>query len=680
MADKNVEIKTKLTLDDAASKTLERLKGGFQSTAKEADAAKSKATSFATDFATTLLAVNFMPMLTGLKNIATELLGVVSGTYEFQQNVAGMIAGMQGIPWAEAREQAEGFESDLGEMAVNIGQSQDDINTGFMNMVNMMGGTSEAFTQAKGNIENMAVIASVTGMSVTDLGQSFGAMAEGMISKKSKITALLKPTGVFGTDLAKMTANWQQLTDEQRTDRLTTAFDQLAGNLKGAAPSMKTLTTSFVEMGNNVLDELGLPVIKTLIPILTNMKAELSKNRAEIEHYAHVMGEQIGDWTVKAFEKFREGAVYLETHSEEIKDAIIVSFEYAKSVVDFIIDHKEILAIAFGAKTVAPIVGGAVSGIGTAVSWASKLGGAGAMAAEGGAAVAGGGALAGAAVAAAPVVAFAAALAAAGFAAYEFSEYLDATNEDRQKFDAMAERMARFTEIRGTSALSPLEIKQVDEMRSEMNRLAESAGRSTGQVRELFDAFDATRAQARDIRQAVDPNFDEMQKANARMGEVGAAIAATSKGIATPEMQMAMMQAQQAMFGAQEGFTTAFQNAGTAHNLGAQQYMAMLLARSQGLQESFLLSSTLTADGFLTLAGLVGDQAQEFSDKLKQRGDDMKETEKKAVKPVSNIVMNGGQTFKITQDLRDQNPDRIAFVFRRDVAKAAENRTQSIFG
>ena len=46
--------------------------------------------------------------------------------------------------------------------------------------------------------------------------------------------------------------------------------------------------------------------------------------------------------------------------------------------------------------------------------------------------------------------------------------------------------------------------------------------------------------------------------------------------------------------------------------------------------------------------------------------------------PAAPVVhMSGGQTFKITQDFRDVDPDRIALVFERDMVKLAENRIQA---
>jgi hypothetical protein len=51
-----------------------------------------------------------------------------------------------------------------------------------------------------------------------------------------------------------------------------------------------------------------------------------------------------------------------------------------------------------------------------------------------------------------------------------------------------------------------------------------------------------------------------------------------------------------------------------------------------------------------------------------------------AMPKIAHVAMNGGQTFHIKQDFKDKDPDRIALIFRRDIAKAALNRTASRFG
>lgn len=674
-----VEIKTKLTLDDAAAKTLAKLKSGFQETGKETAKAQAGAMSFGKQFASTMLAVNFMPILHGLKSVTTGFVTLASEAYDTQQNIAGMIAGMQGIPWAEARRQAEGWEAELGDMAIAVGQSQDDINSGFKNLVTMMGGTKEAFASAKANIGNMAVIANVTGLSVDQLGQSFGSMAEGMLAKKSAVTALLKPTGIFGDDLREMTKLWQGLTEEERIARLTGAFQQLGDNLRKASPTMSDLVTSFDEIGENILEEMGMPVVKMLIPALEELKAQVADNREEIEEFAQKMGRDVGNWAVAGVKLFKEGAQLIETHAEEIKNAIVSAFEFAKGVVEFIIAHREVLALAFGAKLAAPIVSSAIS----AGSSIAQLGSAGTTV--------GGVAMAGAAGGAIALGAFTLALGGAALAVDQFQKLLAETeggkSEDAQNFAAMAREVQRIAETKPEEegAVSAAQTAHIERMRREMDRLALAAGSNATEVAKMFDVVNKAQADAVQVRRSAEMGVESIKgvgEADARMKELAAMVEMTTSKLATPEMLESMQMARQSMFESQEGFTMAFMGAINSQNTGSQQFMANLLARSTGLQAAFLESSTLTGDAFLTLAQLVGDQAKGFRDKLVQRGEDLISTDpkKKPPVPTSAITMNGGQVFKITQDLRDQDPDRIAFVFRRDIAREAENQTQSTGG
>ena len=49
-----------------------------------------------------------------------------------------------------------------------------------------------------------------------------------------------------------------------------------------------------------------------------------------------------------------------------------------------------------------------------------------------------------------------------------------------------------------------------------------------------------------------------------------------------------------------------------------------------------------------------------------------------AGKPETPKVSIGSATFNVKQDFRDQDPDRVAIVFERDMARAVENRLQAM--
>jgi len=124
-----------------------------------------------------------------------------------------------------------------------------------------------------------------------------------------------------------------------------------------------------------------------------------------------------------------------------------------------------------------------------------------------------------------------------------------------------------------------------------------------------------------------------------------------------------------------------FTKAMATHNQGASQYIANLLAKSEGLQGAFLASADLTSEGFEALATMVEGQSKEFADLLRGRAGEGKAAPATPAAP--KVVMTGGQTFQIKQDFRDQDPDRVAIMFERDIGRSIERKLSAgtnVFG
>lgn len=175
---------------------------------------------------------------------------------------------------------------------------------------------------------------------------------------------------------------------------------------------------------------------------------------------------------------------------------------------------------------------------------------------------------------------------------------------------------------------------------------------------------------ARKFAEPLDSAAAEVDKAARAMRELSEQSANAIDPSVLDEQIGAAAQAQQQAVGViAQGFTGAM----GASNMGAMQYVANLLAKSKDLQAAFLASADLTAEGFNALADMVGDQAKDFAADLKAKGGEKKagdEKDKKAT-PTSGVHMSGGQTFNVKQDFRDQDPDRVAIVFKRDIARLA---------
>lgn len=658
MADET-EIRAKLRLDDFASSVLDKIKQGFQEVSEQQEKTESGFLDFARQTAATALGVNFMPMIRGATNMATSFFRVANAAHDTQQGFAGLIAGMSGVPWAEARSEAERLHRTLTDISVEIGQASDDVIAGFSQMTTFLGGTTDAFQVAERNMRGIVTIANVTGVSAQELSMQFGKMASGFLSTESAVFNLFKTTGIFAKDIAKVNSEWQQLTQEERVRRLEAATAKIAGNLGQAEPTFTDLVTSMKEVGHQMLESLGEPVVKTLIPILQDLRESFMENREEIEGYARDMGRDVARWVKDASKDIEAGFEYIKTHKEEIKDAIVEAFNHAKSVVQFILDHKEELALAFGAKAASPVIGPVAKAGGKAVAGVAKAGFAGTSAIFGAAGVGG---IAGATVA---LGAFAAAIGGVTLAIDQAVKLWNETggglSDAERNFNAIQERFEQMAKDPALSEWSQAEMKHFEVMRENIVALAEELDKDSRAAGELADAaFEAHRS----ARQQV-MIYDQMASTMRKLEESGGL-----EGLDLGPMV--------------ERFTAGFQNAIQAGDMATARYIASTLANAKGLHTAFLNSSALTAEGFQRLAEMVKDQAGDFAEQLSALSKKEAAATAGAKAAAPKISMSGGQVFKIQQDFRDQDPDRVAIVFQRDISRAAERRiaatTSSPFG
>ncbi len=121
-------------------------------------------------------------------------------------------------------------------------------------------------------------------------------------------------------------------------------------------------------------------------------------------------------------------------------------------------------------------------------------------------------------------------------------------------------------------------------------------------------------------------------------------------------------------------FADMYKRAADKHDEGTQFYMAKLLAGDEKLQDALLKGGFGLDGAFGEMAkrmketfGVSKEEAEKFALKVKGAGE----------KAAHVVNFNGGQTFNVKQDFRDQDPDRVAVIFRQDILNAAYSRTQS---
>ncbi len=654
---KTTEVKAKLKVEDEGSSTLDRIKKAFLGAGDAADDAGGKASSFAEQIAAVAIGEKISELTTKVWELGKSFGEAAIEGQKGDKALAGLIATAQGSEWAGALNAARELGDVLDEIGLKANQNKDDVGAAFETMVAIAGATEEGIQKATKETESLATIANVLGKNTSDLVQEFAFMGEGVVKTKGQLFQLLQGTGIFGKNTKEAAGYWAKLSDESRMQQLAYGLEQVSAQLGKSEPMIGDYLTTIDNLFGMAKEKLGEPIVESMKPALIDLIAKLKSAMPQIEKFGVMIGKEMGKWVEEAVKQFEQGFKYIETHSEEIKNAIAEGYKTAKEVVEFILEHKEEIAIAFGAKTALPALQAGASAAGSLIDVSAK--GIGPLAGTGGGLAAG----------AATMVAFAAAVGAFALAVDQWQDLMAGSkggiSDEAQNYSAYKEHFEKLSATPNMGAMGKDELKNFDRQREAFVKLAEELGENQRAAGELADrAWAAHRA----VRDMVGP-VEQAQKMFENFAK------ARSEGIIPDEQSIATADALIGQVGA--SFTKAL----STQNAGAAQYIANLLGKSEALQGAFLASADLTSEGFEALASMVESQSKEFAELLRGRASEGKT--KAATPAAPKIVMTGGQTFNVKQDFRDQDPDRVAIMFEKGIGQGIERKLSagtSIFG
>lgn len=650
------KVEAELNFDTNAQKILGELQTGFDGLQEEVQDSNDGLKQFLSTFAAMTAANLVQPIMGGIRDMSTASFELASQAYDTQQSIAGMMAAMSPREWASARGSAELLYGDFTDLSIAIGQSKDDIQAGHAAMVAFLGSNERAFDVASGNLSNLTSIANVAGFSVQELGGQFGKMAAGFLSTESPIFNMLRSTGIFANDITKVTKEWQQLTQEERIGRLEGAFGSIAENLSEAAPTMSDMVTSMKETGVAFLESFGGAALRQVLDEMQDLRGALNEGGDSFDKFATSLGRDFGGWLAEVIEDLTAAIDYLRENGAEIKQEIIDAFTFAKDTFNFMVDNAGLIGAGFVAAKAGPGLAP------TAMQFGSGLmgggGAAGGLAGRAGAAIP---AAVSALVAGGPPIwaAAAAATALTGAFAYMTHESAKAERAKRQEIDRIiAAERERSETLRN---LSELEFQAQVRERERLIELADELGERTKQINRLADASAdrrAMRAQYVDPAAAAAENLAMMQTVEGDPTNI--LVRRQTQELAVSEM------------------TSALRKAVETGDTEVSKALVMILLENERLKQAFANTADTVAIGAeglkLSLRALeeTGHGGGNLAGFFKA------ELEREFPKPAkTQINFNGGQTFKIQQEFRDQDPDRIAVAFERRITQSAVSRVQA---
>lgn len=672
MAD-DLDIRAKLTLDDESADALRQVKKGHEDVGKAAEGTEKKV-GFLQHTMANFAAIQLSGITTQLRGIFHGFVDAASEGQQADQAIAALISGVQQIPWDDAHEGAEQLGDDLDMVALKTHQLGQDVNAAFTTMVEIYGASEAGLTRARDDVETLAGLANVLGQSTESIAGQFAMMGEGVVKTKSQLFQLLQPTGIFGDKIKEASKNWASLTEEQRIERLSYGIGQLTSEMGKANPTFNDMLKTASNIWDITSEKLGEPLIHALVPEMQKFAKELEDGLPAIEEFGRAMAVDVKAWVGEAAASIQDGFEYIKDHGTEIRESIGEGVEMLRSAVGFILEHKEALAYAFGAKAgIGLIKGAAESGFGgQAIGGAKALYGAGASGAGilGGA----GGMLGGVAA----LTAGAAALVSLGLAAQQLVSLMGELPDVAQESDAIKDGMRRMA--LDADSWSGDNIAAFERMRENLIRATIAMDGDVDAANKYANAMEQQISAHVKNMAAMESFADMASQLEDEQKVVDLMMSGQLRDKSDPGGEGAMASLLQHSEEASAAFAEAFSNAMATQDQGSQLYIGKLLGGSKALSSAFLASAQLTDEGWKALADSIAAGGEEFSGLAQlfrdRAGGDAAAMDKK-FKPVMNF---SGSTFKIQQDFRDQDPDRIALVFKEDLVKAASSRLQATTG
>lgn len=662
-----VEVKTKLTLDSNAARELANVKKGFRGTADAAKSAKSQAADFVKQVTSVAIGTALPGLIRGTYEMAKSWFTTAQNAYDSQQAVAGMVSLMQDVPWEEARAQAEGLHREMREMAIDVGQDFDDVNRALDMMVKTMGAGPEQLDMIRSRMEQLTKIANVSGEQASMLAREYSmAIEQGTLRMTGPLARMLGRVNAFGDDMRKGVTEFMKLDPTGRMEVMAAGLDSLSKMADQATPTFTDVMTSLSGTVDLLKESFGTPIVKALIPVVKDITDELKDMRPEIERFAVMMAQDFAEGARDAALWVKQSIIYVRDNWQTIKqdaadiwDGMKEAFVFAKDTVQWMIDNKELLAGALVGGKIGG-AGGIAAGVGAGVAAAQYGEVGGAETAIGTAGAAGGAAAAAALMGASAAVT--AALAAWAAAIYQGAQLYEEVWGERSEdyLNALAQmEHAEKAYAEGRFEDAKYWAKRARDMNDEGNQMSAKMlmaihAREIAEQKLRHDLQQAI--EETNLSQAIEVYNQAVLEGNTTMRQMAVEAIAASD-----ELKGALDDSKLKVVGGMGSLSDAVINS------------------SNELEDALRAAYQSIAAVDVSMAEFAGKPFWELEGK--------KETKKRKTRRRTAGRGGGGinvNKMEIKQEFRDQDPDRIAVVFRRDIVDAAVKRVQSrratIFG
>jgi hypothetical protein len=614
------ELHAKLVLDEGAKEAAEKMGEGFEHLSERVHETQHELMGMAKQALAVAAGFELSHGIESIKEFGHEVIGAAMASEEQIRSLAGLVAmtDKTGMSFEETEAKARDLHENLEGLAIESGQTGQAVGDAFELIASR---SQKSADEVLALTDKMATAAKLLPGGIESIATAWRDMETGIIRPRNALVQLMVQTHTVNGTMKQVAHTISEMLQKGESEKVfklaEQAIDNMAKKAEKAPFTFKQLTTSLEGVREIAFKSFGEPMLAALTPPIEKLRNYFLHNEERIEHWARTVGEKAGVWIENSAASLEHAFEYLQTHADEIESAIKGGASALMAVVNFIIDHKEVLAAAWGANMVA----GGVSGI------AGMIGGMGGMS------------LGGAAAAVGPQAAFVAMVASMAMMFDQFSKLVHEWPTDASDAFAKINAMEKAAMEGNVAQVRKWgdEIEALDpDLVGLANRIQELA-KSVRDSNATIDASYGTDVSVLETYAAYAPD----KVAAEFWGDFGQAMDSAHK--TTNERVVAEFL--------------------VMHNEGFDKVLdAMRKTKMDITKESAELAAALTSMGHLDMAKKVQEAATRGAG---------------GAHPGPPIYDFRGSQFHIKQDFRDSDPDRIALEFRRDLQKHAVARIQS---
>jgi len=277
------EVRTRLTIDDQASKQLAQIKSGFGNVGQAADRATNAAKGFVAQIAAVAIGVNIGNVFGGVRDaITSSARAAIEADRQFhalEKSVAGLsVRSGQSIEQLDVR--TKSLNATMEKIARTATVSRAELISTFAEASK---NTILTQTQLTAFIGKVAGASRALPAPINEVVAGYEELRKNMVSGSNPVVQMIKQAGIWRGHNERIV---QQLTFMGREGKLriaNQAFEILAKRAKDIPPTLDNIISRFDDMKTDVLRTVGTPMLRALLPALEGVFSKITEGRGDIE-------------------------------------------------------------------------------------------------------------------------------------------------------------------------------------------------------------------------------------------------------------------------------------------------------------------------------------------------------------------------------------------------------------